>query len=62
MIHSRVTAYGEKWKKWFNKTKHTSKTQLVAKKHQSYKLIHINPNADYELNKTIKEMHESINE
>jgi hypothetical protein len=61
MLHSRVTAYGEKWKKWFSRTKHTSKTQLVPKKHQNYKLIHIDPNAKYELNKAIKTMHENIN-
>jgi hypothetical protein len=61
MIHSRVTAYGEKWKKWFNRIRHTTKAQLVAKRHQRYKLIKVEQNADYELNKAIAAALEKLN-
>ena len=61
MIHSRVTAYGEQWKKWFNKKQHTTKAKLVAKRHQNYKLIKVEQNADYELNKAIAAALEKVN-
>ena len=38
-----------------------AKAQLVAKRHQRYKLIKVEQNADYELNKAIAAALEKLN-
>ena len=60
MTISRVKAYGEKWLLWFRRTDHTSRSQLVPEKHQSYKLIKVTPTAEYTIAQELLDAHQNI--
>ena len=50
MLITRTMAYGEKWKRWRRRTKNTTRAKLVAKRHQKYKMIKVDAEANYEIN------------
>ena len=60
MIQSRVTAFGERWRRWYLKTHHTSKAQLVAPRHRKFKLLEVNQFAEYTVNPKIARKRESL--
>ena len=56
MLHSRVLAYGEKWLKWRQATRNTSRAKPLAEKHTKYKLIYVDKDdATYVINAAIKD-------
>ena len=57
MIISRTKAYGEKWLKWYRRTCHSSKSKLIAKKHQNYKMIKVNDTAEYTIAQELLNAH-----
>ena len=57
MIISRTRAYGEKWLKWFRRTCHSSKSKLIPKKHQKYKMIKISDTAEYTIAQELLDAH-----
>lgn len=57
MIISRTRAYGEKWLKWFRRTCHSSKSKLIPRKHQKYKMIKISDTAEYTIAQELLDAH-----
>ena len=53
MLVSRTIAYGEKWKRWRRRTKNTTRAKLVAKRHQKYKMIKVDAEANYAVNQEL---------
>ena len=49
MLIGRVEAYGKKWHTWYQKTKHTSRHKEIAERYRRYKLIEVQPDAEYEV-------------
>ena len=39
MLIGRVTAYGEKWRRWFVKQQHQSDPKVIPERHRRYKFI-----------------------
>ena len=62
MLKSRVTAYGVRWRRWYMRTSRTTRFKLVPKRHQKYKLIAVNKNAEYKVSEEIEKFLERINE
>ena len=60
MTISRTKAYGEKWLKWFRRTFHSSKSKLIAKKHQNYKMIKVNETAEYIIAQELLDAHQRV--
>ena len=60
MIQSRVTAFGEKWRRWYLRIHHTSKAQLVAPRHRKFKLLAVSQFAEYTVNEKIAHKRESL--
>ena len=60
MIQSRVTAFGERWRRWYLRTHHTSKAQLVAPRYRKFKLLEVNQFAEYTVNPKIARKRESL--
>lgn len=53
MLVSRTIAYGEKWKRWRRRTKNTTRAKLVAKRHQKYRMIKVDAEANYAVNQEL---------
>ena len=53
MLISRTTAYGEKWKRWRRRTKNTTRAKQVAKRHQKYRMIKVDAEANYAINEEL---------
>ena len=53
MLESRTVAYGEKWKRWRRRTKNTTRARLVAKRHQKYKMIQVDEEANYAISEEL---------
>ena len=49
MLKSRILAYGTKWRRWYMRTSRTTRAKKVPRKHQKYKLIKVNDNAEFEI-------------
>ena len=60
MLQSRITAFGERWRRWFLRTHHTSRAQLVAPRHRKFKLIKVSQFAEYEVNPVISRKREYL--
>ena len=50
MLIGRVTAYGERWRRWYLSIQHTTKPKKVAEKYQNFKLITSTAEAVYTVN------------
>ena len=60
MTISRTRAYGEKWLKWFRRTVHSSRSKPVARKHQNYKMIKVNADAEYTIAQDLLDAHQRV--
>ena len=60
MLISRVTAYGEKWRRWYLSIQHTSKHKKVAEKFRKFRLITCNEVAEYTINPVLNKIYEEL--
>ena len=60
MVISRVTAYGERWRRHYLRTRNTTRAKKVAKKHQQHKLIKVSEDAKYELDESLTDLQEEL--
>ena len=60
MIHSRVQAYGQKWRIWYLRQRYKTKSKIIAEKYRGFKLITVQMNAEFEVNPTIAALHAEI--
>ena len=60
MIISRVTAHGEKWRRWYLANRHTTRGRLIAKRYRNYKLITTDQHGKYEVNPTMQRMYDVL--
>ena len=56
LIHSRVTAYGEKWKLWYNKQRCRTKSLTIAERYKHFKLIEVEDDATYTINPELEKL------
>ena len=61
-LYSRVTAYGHKWKRWFNRQRlwQPGATKKVGSEHQDYILIQVDEDANYNLSPELKTLYEEL--
>ena len=62
LLVSRIKAYGQKWYRWYSRTRglRQSKVKQVPKKHRKKKLIEIEGDAKYKINTTLLQEYEKI--
>ena len=53
ITYSRAVAYGEKWKLWCNKNRHTDQKSIIPKKQQKKILIKQQMKGEYEVHDAI---------
>ena len=58
MLESRLKAHGERWKRWFMRTRHTAKASIVPPKQRDKKLIQISPIAEYNIHDAVLKANE----
>ena len=51
MLIGRITAYGEKWRRWFVKQQHQSDPKVIPERHRKYKFIDTEHDGTYVINK-----------
>ena len=60
MLLGRVTAHGEKWRRWYLSVLHTSKHKKVAEKYRNYILIKTEMDATYTVNPEIEKYYSEL--
>ena len=60
MIISRVTAYGEKWRKWCKLNRGTSKKSIIPLRCRNRKLIQQDMHGDYKINQELIDEYKSL--
>ena len=60
MLIGRITAYGEKWRRWFVKQQHQSDPKEIPKKHRKYKFITTEADGTYEINQKLLDFHKKL--
>ena len=60
MLIGRITAYGEKWRRWFVQQQHQSDPKEIPEKHRSYKLITTEADGTYEINQKLLDFHKNL--
>ena len=60
MLIGRVTAYGEKWRRWFVKQQHQSDPKVIPERHRKYKFIDTEHDGTYVINKKLLDFHENL--
>ena len=53
ILHSRLTAYGAKWKLWVNKNKNTKQKHIIPEKKRNKILLKQEANGDYQLHSAL---------
>ena len=62
MLVGRVKAYGEKWRRWHLRNRHTTKKSVIPLRHRNYKMIEVEEDGTYHVHEGLTAFLETLSD